>query len=844
MNAPGPLQALLRPPGPPPGAVEALLAQTRHAVVVGDARLRVTWANAAFGQLTGVPPPAAVGQRAPRLLRFDGSDASTLQRLRAALAAGQSFHGLLLGRGRDARRLWLDVEVHPFAADGRPPAGFVAVMANLTHGRLAVEQLRATFDNAAAGFVVQDDAGRIVDCNPAAEELLGLTRDQLLGVTSVDPRWRAIDSDGADLPGEQHPAMRTLRSGEPVHGFVMGIALPGGGRRWLLVNTSTLPLDGGSGWVVSSFVDLSAQRRLEHDLAEQSRRLRALFERAPIGLALLDVTAGRIVDSNPAMTRLVGFSREQCLEGLHLLDGPHEQLQRREAMRQALLRGESVGPVEAALRHREGHALPVSVSTVAMDDVGGQRCAWMIVQDISARKAMEAELMSAARNDLLTGLPNRSSLMARLEALAGQARRAPAFGFAVLFLDFDRFKLVNDTLGHEAGDELLRQIALRLIGALPEQPDGDGGWLAARVSGSGWVAARFGGDEFVVVAPGLGTPAAVRPFAERLVAELSLPYEVKGREIHSGASIGIALGSAERTDPEALLRDADTAMYEAKRRGRRTLVFFDDTMRERLTRAVRIEEALRHAVRRGELSVRYQPIVDLETGEPSSVEALMRWSHPELGAVSPEEFIPIAEETGHIVELGRWVLVEACAAWARWQAQAPAHAPRAVSINLSRLQIVDGSGLVATVRSALAAAQMPAQALQLELTEREVMKDPAGARALIDDLRALGVRIAMDDFGTGTSSLACLREYPFDAVKIDKSFVTNLCSDAQVLAVAHATVNVIENLGMSSVAEGIEDAAEVAALQAMGCRYGQGYLFARPLDEAALLEFFAAGPVG
>jgi EAL domain-containing protein (putative c-di-GMP-specific phosphodiesterase class I) len=301
------------------------------------------------------------------------------------------------------------------------------------------------------------------------------------------------------------------------------------------------------------------------------------------------------------------------------------------------------------------------------------------------------------------------------------------------------------------------------------------------------------------------------------------------------------MGDSGEGVPHVLLRNADTAMYEAKQNGRGSTVVFDQAMHARLSRAVQIEAGLRLAVERGELTVLYQPIVDLENGQMSSVEALLRWQHPELGSVSPAEFIPIAEDSGHIVAIGEWVLRQACLQWARWQQQDAAAAPAGMSVNLSRVQMQLGNRLLQVVRSALSDAGMPASALQLEITERLVMKDPAAARELMLGMNAMGVRLAMDDFGTGSSSLGCLRDYPFDTIKIDKSFVTDLSRDPHVLAVAHATVNVIENLRMTSVAEGIEDPAEVAMLQAMGCRYGQGYLFARPLAADQLLAVMAEG---
>ena len=337
------------------------------------------------------------------------------------------------------------------------------------------------------------------------------------------------------------------------------------------------------------------------------------------------------------------------------------------------------------------------------------------------------------------------------------------------------------------------------------------------------------------VAAGIEGISEARAIAERLQSALSAPYRLTGQTFQSSTSIGIAMGGPTAGVPHELLRNADTAMYEAKRAGRGSTVLFDATMHDRLTRALRIEAGLRTALERREFSVLYQPIVDLSTGSMFSVEALLRWDHPEMGKLSPDEFIPIAEETGLIIPIGEWVLRQACLQWASWQRENPRIAPASVSVNLSRRQMVLGNQLLPAVLAALEQAEMPSSALQLEITEREVMKDPASARELLLGLSAIGVRLAMDDFGTGTSSLGCLREYPFHTIKIDKSFVTDLSRDPHVLAVAHATVSVIENLGMISVAEGVEAPQQVAILQAMGCRYGQGYLFGRPMPADRVL---------
>jgi diguanylate cyclase (GGDEF)-like protein/PAS domain S-box-containing protein len=941
----------------PSALLHKLLLNTRHGVVMTDAQRRITWINPAFTQISGYTLDEVIGRNPGAVLQCKSTSPETVQRLRERLNAGQSCREVILNQHRDGTHYWLDLDIQPFGPEGEPPEGYFAIEVDLTFRQLPTQLLRAVVDTTAAGIVVQDENGMVVDCNPAAESLLGLTRDQLMGLTSIDPRWRALDQQGQDLPGERHPAMETLRTGEPQLDVLMGVALPSGGRRWLMINTAILPRAAAAPWVVASFVDVSAGRELEQALGEQWQRLRALltgsrtgtwewnvatgemriderwaeiigwtvaeleplsaqtwadrlhpddlprceerlnahfkgatdhydaefrmrhrdgswrwvhargrvssrlpggqphwclgthqdiserkqseatqarhhglmqalFERSPLGLQLIDLSRKVVVSVNDALVNMTGYSAQELLQN----DGRDRFTQASRSQRdhwaQLALSQGHFGPDEAEYVHKSGHVIRLVFNGVRVSDPDSRDFLWLSVQDVTRQRAMESRLLAAATVDRLTGLANRGQLMLSLEALAERARTDADFRFAVMFLDFDRFKLVNDTLGHDAGDELLRAVGARLREAVE---------TAARSGPGGWLVARFGGDEFVILAPGLRDPAGVADFAENLLLRLSEPYLVKDREIHSGASMGVAFSQGIATEAQALMRDADTAMYEAKRRGRGGMVCFDAQMRAKLTRSVLLDEALRHAIARNQLHVAYQPIVDLETGAMTSVEALLRWQHPELGTVSPGEFIPIAEESGEIIPIGEWVLRQACQDWSAWQAQDPVAAPAMVSVNVSRVQMTLGPRLMRQVRQALAAAAMPASALQLEITEREVMKDPEHARALMHSLRELGVHLAMDDFGTGTSSLGCLRDYPFHTIKIDKSFVTDLCRDPHVLAVAHATVNVIENLGMMSVAEGIEEPGEVAVLQSMGCRYGQGYLFARPMPAGQLL---------
>jgi diguanylate cyclase (GGDEF)-like protein len=454
--------------------------------------------------------------------------------------------------------------------------------------------------------------------------------------------------------------------------------------------------------------------------------------------------------------------------------------------------------------------------------------------DITKRKVLESQLVDAAQRDNLTGLANRAVFMERLANAVVRVRNGEQPLFAVLFLDVDRFKLVNDTLGHRAGDELLRQIARRLQRELRASD-------AFAGNDSGNMVSRFGGDEFLLLINDLQTARDATRIAERLLNALAPAYVILGSEVHSSASIGIVTSHQGEISAEEVVRNADVAMYEAKHAGRACSVVFNETMHEQLTRHVMIETSLRRAIGTDELYLVYQPIVELSTGQMVSAEALVRWNHPALGTITPAEFIPVAEESGLIVALGKWVQREACQALAAWRAQDPARAPRTISVNVSRAELALDRKLLDQLQAMLEQVGLPAECLQLEVTEREVMRNPEMFHELMHDLQGLGIKIAMDDFGTGTSSLGLLRSYPFNTIKIDQSFVKDLTTSRDVLAVIHATINLVENLGMASLAEGVEEPAQVAILQSLGCRYAQGYLFSRPVTSELLLNAIARG---
>jgi diguanylate cyclase (GGDEF)-like protein len=468
---------------------------------------------------------------------------------------------------------------------------------------------------------------------------------------------------------------------------------------------------------------------------------------------------------------------------------------------------------------------------LASDELNGRNR--RLEAELASRAAMERALADAARRDRLTGLASRAYFLEKLERGVKRIVEGQQSLLAVLYLDFDRFKFVNDTLGHDAGDELLVQIAGRLRG---EFGDGDG------VNGASpsVVVSRFGGDEFLVLLNDIVEPGDAANVADRLLDALAPVYRIRGREVHSSASIGVVTSDQCSPDADELVRNADVAMYEAKRSGRGRRLVFDRSMRTRLARRVSIEHALRHAVERGEMRLAYQPIVDLATGRTSSAEALLRWTHPSLGSIPPSEFVPLAEETGQIIAIGEWVQREACETLKRWRTADPERAPEMISVNVSRAELALGSRMLEQVRATLDRAGLSPGRLQLEITEREIMRDPEVARKLLRALGELGVKIAMDDFGTGNSSLGFLRNYPFDTIKIDRSFVHDLTGSPDGLAVLHAAVTLIENLGMKSVVEGVEELSQVAVLQSLGCRAAQGFWFGEAVPEDDFLAVVAA----
>jgi diguanylate cyclase (GGDEF)-like protein len=431
----------------------------------------------------------------------------------------------------------------------------------------------------------------------------------------------------------------------------------------------------------------------------------------------------------------------------------------------------------------------------------------------------------AAFHDALTNLPNRALLAENLKFVIERARQHRDYQFAVLFLDLDRFKNVNDSLGHSIGDQLLITMARRLESCIREVD----------------MVARLGGDEFAILLDGIPTQAEATNMAQRIQEKLLSPFNISGHEVFTSTSIGIALSSTGYDHPENMLRDADTAMYRAKAQGKACYEVFDKGMHTHAVYLLQMENDLRRAIDREELRVYYQPIVALENGQLSGFEALIRWQHPERGFINPADFIPLAEDTGLIVPLGLWILKRACQQLRQWQWHSPANRSLFMSVNLSGKQVAVPS-LVSDIKKILDETSIDPKHLKLEITESAVMENAEMAARLLKRLKALGVQLSIDDFGTGYSSLSYLHRFPVNTLKIDRSFVGRIGEAAENIEIVRTVISLAENMGMEVVAEGVETLSQLTQLRKLKCQFGQGYLFSRPVDAASVSDWISKKP--
>jgi diguanylate cyclase (GGDEF)-like protein/PAS domain S-box-containing protein len=672
------------------------------------------------------------------------------------------------------------------------------------------------------GILLQDEQGTIVECNGAAERILGVPRAELIGRSPSGTGLQPVREDGSAFPWQEHPAMVTARTGRPCRDVVMGIS-SGNDRRWILSNAEPLIRPGTQRpyAVVNSFADITDLRRAQGGLAASEERFRLAFEESLIGMALVDITAfpGRCLRVNRALSDFLGYPQDQLLSmNLDDLTGD-ESTPVLSAAVGALVKGD-VSHYRA--EHDYVHACGRTVSgllsiSLVRDPQGEPLYALISVEDITARKRAEEELAFKALHDNLTGLPNRALLLDHLRTSLARANRIDAV-VGVLFIDLDDFKSVNDSFGHVAGDEFLVEVSRRISGSLREAD----------------TAARIGGDEFVVVCEDLPDAGIASLVAQRIKASLGADIPIRGQRVGAPASIGIAI-STETSTAEELLRDADAAMYLAKRQGGRRWEPADTFVHTPAATMLALEADLREAIRLGQLRIFYQPTFDLQTARMVGVEALLRWEHPERGLLLPQELIRVAERRNLIGPIGIWVLRTACEQAGKWVQRFGDEAP-VVSVNISSRQL-GGQGLTDQVQQILEQLGLPPRKLCLEITESQFVSVGTAATTDLRTLAAAGIAIAVDDFGTGFAGFDYLRRLPVNTIKIDKSYVDGVGVDPTDSAIVAGVVTLAHSLGLDTVAEGIETDAQRIELRRLGCTTGQGWFWhpALPPEEVDLL---------
>ena len=582
----------------------------------------------------------------------------------------------------------------------------------------------------------------------------------------------------------------------------------------------------GGIWLVGlGLIGFATRRGLRGD-AERTRHEDTLRKfslavaQSASGIVITDV-GGRIEYVNPRYCQITGYREEDLIgQTPSLLKSGETSPETYAQLWDALMNGgEWRG--ELLNRRKGGEQFWCMESVSSLKGEGGKVSHFVaVLEDISERKYTEATIRRLAYFDVLTDLPNRAQFRERLEQTAIWCKRSGEL-VALFYLDLDRFKAVNDTLGHQAGDQLLKGAAERIAASVRE----------------GDVVARLGGDEFAIIAGNLRRGEDAALVAEKIIHALRQPMAVDDHELHVSASIGISLFPSDATDLDDLIKKADIALYAAKEQGRNNCRFYAQDINMLTLERLKLENDLRKAVERGELLLEYQPRLELASGAIVGAEALVRWEHPVLGRIPPGRFIPVAEETGSIVAIGEWVLREACRQTAAWdRAGLP---PLTISVNLSAVQFAR-QGLPAVIRETAAAAGLAPGRLELEVTESALMRNPAEAVRVLTELKQFGVLVSIDDFGTGYSSLAQLRQLPVDVLKIDRSFVQHIVEDAEDRAIAETVVSLARAIEVAVVAEGVETAEQDQALRSMGCDFVQGYHYARPMPAAALADLLAA----
>jgi diguanylate cyclase (GGDEF)-like protein/PAS domain S-box-containing protein len=779
-------------------------------------------------ELTGYRPADLLGNRATAyadLIHPDDRE-PVWREVQEALAARRRFRLVYRLRTAAGGERWVWEQGHGVFSGAGELLALEGFITDITERKAAEEALRRAelkyrgiFDHSAHGIYQSTPEGRFLNANRALARMLGYDSPAEL-IASC----RSIERDYYADPGTRAELRRVLAESGTVQGFESRVRRRDGRTIWTRENFYEVhDAEGGFLYFEGSVEDVTDRKLAELELRESERRYRELFENANDVVYTHDL-GGCFTSLNKTGERVTGYTREEaCRMNVADVVAP-EYLPLARRMLGRKRDGEESTRYELEITAKDGRRVPLEISTRLVYQDGLPVGVQGIARDITERKQAEEQLRHIAFHDALTGLPNRSLFTDHLRLAVEAANGPGGHLFAVLFLDLDRFTVINDSLGHTVGDRLLVALARRLAGMLR----------------AGDTVARLGGDEFAILLNNLPDPQSALRVAERVQQELKQPFNLSGHEVFATGSIGIALSATGYSKVEDVLRDADTVMYRAKSQGKPYEVF-DMVMHARVVAQMTLENDLRRALERGEFCLHYQPIVALDTGRVSGFEALVRWQHPTRGLVAPGEFIPVAEETGLIVPLGLWVLEEACREMRRWHELSPLHAGLKLSVNLSGRQFAQPD-LFERVTRVLLDARFDPRCLQLEITESVIVENAKLIDSTMGALRDLGVEIAIDDFGTGYSSLSYLHRFPIHTLKIDRSFISREgANERECDEIVRTIVVLARNMGKDVVAEGVETEQQLARLRQLGCAYGQGYLFSRPRDAAATEALLRAG---
>ena len=664
--------------------------------------------------------------------------------------------------------------------------------------------LEQAVNNLWLGIILFNQRREVVYCNQRYMDLYRLSPEQVRPGTPVSDLIQHRLALGLKIRGEADAYIRARTEGTFVSERTIQEFADG-----RIIAYAAHPLPGGGG--MATHEDITEREELSARLQQRNIQFDIAINNMSHGLCFFDADH-RLIVCNKDFIEMYGLSPERIRPGTPLSEivdmrfeaGSVPAMTRDEFMKWRTGVVGSAEPVDSIMEMRNGRTFKVRHRP--MPDLG-----WVAThEDITEQRRAELKIAHMAHHDALTDLANRTLLNQRLaQAFASDQP------FAVHHIDLDKFKSVNDTLGHHAGDALLRGVSERL----------------RRLVRPSDTIARMGGDEFVVLQIPVGDGSEAGALAQHIIEQMAAPFEIDEQQTIAGASVGIAMAPADGTTPEQLLRNADLALYRAKSDGRGTYRVFEPAMDEEVQSRRALEFDLRKALAGGEFELHYQPLVKTESGEISGFEALIRWQHPQRGLIAPNDFIPLAEEIGLIVPIGEWVIRQACRTASRW----PKHLH--VAVNISAVQF-RYAGLAEVIVGALASAGLEASRLEIEITESVLLQDKEGTLAILHQLRALGVRIAMDDFGTGYSSLTYLQCFPFDKIKIDRSFVRDIATDAGSLNIVRAITALASGMGMTATAEGVETREQLERIAAEGCTEMQGYLFSRPLPAAEIERRF------